>query len=136
MLRRLMLRGLMLRRLTDATDAAARLMLRGLMRGRRLRRPLAPRDAAMATWAAAALRLVDLARTVEYVDAVAAAARPTRGSDGRATNPAETAQLARGFASLDAARASEDASSSANDSLADAKSANRSPTRETRSGGR
>jgi len=87
----------------------------------RLRRPLAPRDAAMATWAAAALRLVDLARTVEYVDAGAAAARPTRGSDGRATNPAETAQLARGFASLDAARASEDASSS-NDSLADAKS--------------
>ena len=95
---------------TDATRTDAR-----------LRRPLAPRDAAMATWAAAALRLVDLARTVEYVDAVAAAARPTRGSDGRATNPAETAQLARGFASLDAARASEDASSSANDSLADAR---------------
>ena len=96
---------------TDATRTDAR-----------LRRPLAPRDAAMATWAAAALRLVDLARTVEYVDAVAAAARPTRGSDGRATNPAETAQLARGFASLDAARASEDASS-ANDSLADARDA-------------
>ena len=96
---------------TDATPTDAR-----------LRRPLAPRDAAMATWAAAALRLVDLARTVEYVDAVAAAARPTRGSDGRATNPAETAQLARGFASLDAARASEDASS-ANDSLADARDA-------------
>ena len=91
-----------------------------------LHRSLSPRDASMATWAAAAIGLVDLARSVEYVRAVADAAYPTlSGSesacasacdDRRRTTPAETAQLARGFASLDAARSSEDASS-ANDSF-------------------
>ena len=100
-----------------------------------LHRSLSPRDASMATWAAAAVGLVDLARSVEFVRAVADAAYPTRGcvvsgsesarasasDDRRQTNPAETAQLARGFASLDAARSSEDASSAKDVFLPDAK---------------